>query len=75
MDAERANKKAFGDLIQPISKRIDNVSSFLLKIKQGIQYQVMPIQDDFGPTRHEANLDAIVGSVETAKGCQMGTWI
>lgn len=58
--------------MQPLSVRMDNVKKFINRIKRGIEVQVVPIQDDFGPTKSDPNMDLIVGSVETAKGCDMG---
>ncbi len=59
--------------MQPLSKRISNVELFLKKIKSTLDIHVVAIQDDFGPTRTDPNLDCIVGSLETSRGCEMGT--
>lgn len=66
---ERLAKKKYFQYMQSLDQRVASVYEFLKEIKVGIEYQVVPIYDDFGPTRSDPNLDALVGSKETAKGC------
>lgn len=67
---DRLCKKHFGHLIQPIQDRIHHVELFLKRIKSSIEYQVIPIIDDFGPTLDDSSIKALVGSLETKKGCE-----
>lgn len=71
-DAEMLAKKAFGELIQPLQVRIRNVYEFIKTQKPDLVAQVVGIKDAFGPTRTDPNLQAIVASKETEKGCRMG---
>ncbi|KAJ3044086.1 hypothetical protein HDV00_003190 [Rhizophlyctis rosea] len=59
--------------MEPLETRLQSVQSFLTSIRNApeITYQVVGIQDDVGPTRHDHDLEAIVGSAETAKGCEI----
>lgn len=69
---ERIAKKRFKEYMQSLDTRIETVTSFLNGIaRPGILVQVVGIKDDFGPTRTDPEMDLIVGSAETAKGCEM----
>ena len=57
-------------MIEPLEFRISRVKSFLELVKKGINYQVVPITDDYGPTITEKNIQALVGSSETVQGCE-----
>ncbi len=60
--------------MESLSTRIAGVQRFLNEIvRQGVRIEVVAIQDDFGPTRSDSTMDLLVGSAETAKGCEMGT--
>ena len=41
-------------------------------VKSGIIVEVVGIVDDYGPTIRVPEIDAIVGSLETEKGCLSG---
>jgi pantetheine-phosphate adenylyltransferase len=69
---DRLTKKKGYQFMQPLQVRLSNVVSFLKKIKNNIEYQVVPIVDDFGPTQSEHKIDCIIGSFETKRGCEMG---
>ena len=59
--------------MQSIDTRLANVQSFLQKIRrEGIEYKVVKITDDYGPTIEDGSLQALVGSKETLKGCESG---
>ncbi|KAJ3271294.1 hypothetical protein HDV01_006890 [Terramyces sp. JEL0728] len=68
---EALQKKKYSQYIQPLADRINLVESFLARFKPGVKLQVVAIQDDYGPTRTDSNIQAIVGSMETKKGCEM----
>ncbi|KAJ3105004.1 hypothetical protein HDU97_008612 [Phlyctochytrium planicorne] len=65
----RLLKKKAGDLMEPIDFRLQRVTQFLRMMKSGINYHIVPITDDYGPTKDEPDIQALVGSLETAKGC------
>lgn len=50
--------KTLFELILPVQQRIDEVTDFLKSIDTSLDYEVVPIQDAFGPTKTDANLDA-----------------
>lgn len=49
-------------------QRIADVRHFLASIDDSLRYEVVPIQDAFGPTQTEANMQLIVVSRETMRG-------
>ncbi|KAI8924699.1 hypothetical protein BC831DRAFT_402087 [Entophlyctis helioformis] len=63
-------KKADYAFMEPVADRLATTKAFLHRICRGIVHHVVPIQDDYGPTRDDASIQAIVGSAETAKGCE-----
>lgn len=60
--------KTLHELILPVEKRIEEVQSFLTEIDPTLQYEVVPIDDPFGPTKSDPNMDMIVVSEETLRG-------
>ena len=59
--------------MEPLTTRMEAVKIFLNDIvREGVIIEVVAIKDDFGPTGTDQELDLIVGSVETRKGCEMG---
>ncbi|KAI8608924.1 hypothetical protein BC830DRAFT_1153239 [Chytriomyces sp. MP71] len=65
----RLERKAHWTHMEPLSSRIAAVQTFLRLFKPALNYRVEGILDDFGPTRTEADMDAIVASAETETGC------
>jgi len=61
-------KKANQRYIQPISSRIASVRSFVRMFKPCIECEVVPIQDVYGPTGWDPNIQALVVSRETLSG-------
>ncbi|KAF8590087.1 Nucleotidylyl transferase [Ramaria rubella] len=61
-------KKAHKDLLEPISIRRDAVRDFLRLFKPGLIYDVVPINDVYGPTAWDPNVQALVVSKETLPG-------
>lgn len=49
--------KKLRELILPVQQRIDDVREFLLDIDSTLEYDVVPIQDLYGPTRWDPDLD------------------
>ncbi|KAJ3378806.1 hypothetical protein HDU80_002699, partial [Chytriomyces hyalinus] len=66
---QRLAKKAYFEQMESLETRLSAVESFLKMFKPCVQYRVEGILDDFGPTRNEAEMDAIVASGETEAGC------
>lgn len=60
--------KTLHELILPVEKRIEEVQSFLTEIDPTLKYEVVPIDDPFGPTKSDPNMDMIVVSEETLRG-------
>lgn len=60
--------KILPELILPIESRISEIRDFLTEIDASLQYEVVPIDDPFGPTQSDPNMDMIVVSAETLKG-------
>lgn len=48
--------------------RIAAVSSFLILFKPGVEYAVVPIDDVYGPTAWDPDIQALVVSKETVSG-------
>lgn len=58
------------ELILPVEQRIAELREFLLDIDNTLQYDIVPIDDPFGPTQHDPDMDLIVVSAETLRGGQ-----
>lgn len=54
----------------PLETRMKDVREFLNDIDSTLSYEIVSIQDPFGPTATDPNLDLIVVSDETTKGGQ-----
>ncbi|KAH6574129.1 hypothetical protein BASA62_002613 [Batrachochytrium salamandrivorans] len=70
-DSARLEKKTGYQVMESTQTRIDNVKNFLHLIRRDVVSDVVAIQDDYGPTRSDVLLEAIVGSGETLRGCNM----
>jgi phosphopantetheine adenylyltransferase len=55
-------------LIAPTEERIKDVFDFLEDIKPSIEHRVVPINDIYGPTITDPEIQFIVLSEETKKG-------
>ncbi|KAJ3280308.1 hypothetical protein HDU79_011830 [Rhizoclosmatium sp. JEL0117] len=66
---QRLLKKANHEFMEPLDARIKAVEEFLRLFKPNLQYRIEGILDDFGPTRNESDMQAIVASGETEQGC------
>lgn len=60
--------KVLPELILPIEERITLLREFLTDIDNTVQYDIVPIDDPFGPTASDPNLQMIVVSAETLRG-------
>ncbi|XP_071157555.1 bifunctional coenzyme A synthase-like [Mytilus edulis] len=67
-DENMNRKKTLCELITPTEKRIEGVLDFLQDIKPCIEHKVVAINDMFGPTISDPDLQFIVVSEETKRG-------
>ncbi|CAE7057292.1 unnamed protein product [Rhizoctonia solani] len=66
-------KKANKRYIQPITERTASVTSFVRLFKPSIECEAVPIQDVYGPTGWDSNIQALVVSRETLGGAASGS--
>jgi len=62
--------KILPELITSIDKRISGVNEFVAEVNVDVECNAVEIQDPFGPAIVLPELECIVGSVETSKGCE-----
>lgn len=55
-------------VLEGISVRMQRVRSFLELFKPGLHYETVPINDVYGPTAWDPNIQALVVSKETLSG-------
>ncbi|KAK2579842.1 hypothetical protein KPH14_007527 [Odynerus spinipes] len=60
--------KLLWELIEPCPKRIANVKDFLEDVDPSLIYNVVPINDMYGPTKDDPTFDMLVVSEETKRG-------
>lgn len=60
--------KVLWELIEPCSTRIRLVKDFLEDVDPNISYNIFPLQDIYGPTKDDPNMDLIIVSEETVRG-------
>ena len=61
-------KKAYKEVLEPLDVRIARTRSFLEFFKLGLVYDIVPINDVYGPTAVDPNMQALVVSKETLSG-------
>ena len=64
--------KRFGEMIEPIDVRLARVKQFLARINPDLSVDAVSIDDGAGPTITRPEIEAIIASTETLKGCR---WI
>ena len=62
--------KVLPELIQPLTERMDGVSMFVSAVRPQVERNIVEIADPFGPSIVLPELQCIVGSQETEKGCK-----
>jgi len=67
-DGQMNENKVLSELMLSTDKRVEAVRSFVTDIKPRLQYNIVPINDPFGPPITEPNFDCIVVSRETVRG-------
>jgi len=65
-------KKAYKEVMEPLSVRIEKVRAFLNFFKPGLEYDIVPIYDVYGPTGSDPDIQALVVSGETLGGAEAG---
>ncbi|XP_065359437.1 bifunctional coenzyme A synthase [Calliphora vicina] len=68
--SQLTKSKTLSELILPVDRRINDLQTFLKEIDATLEYEVVPIDDPFGPTKSDPNMDMIVVSAETLRGGQ-----
>ncbi|GFU12066.1 bifunctional coenzyme A synthase [Nephila pilipes] len=61
-------RKTLWELIEPIEKRIEEVTNFLCEIDPSLRYEVVPITDIYGPTITKPSIECLVVTPETKIG-------
>ena len=69
-DTPMLAKKTLSELILPCQQRIAELREYLEDCDLGLEYNIVPIKDPFGPSIVEDDLEAIIGSEESKLGCQ-----
>ena len=67
-DDKLLQKKANKDVLEPLSTRIERVQAFLRFFRPELTSHVVPIDDVYGPTAVDPNIQALVVSKETVSG-------
>ena len=70
-DLPLLKKKTLRELIEPVELRMANVEDFLHSIKPGLAYDLFPLQDGFGASITDPDLQAILVSEESVKGGEL----
>ncbi|TFK42306.1 hypothetical protein BDQ12DRAFT_675982 [Crucibulum laeve] len=60
--------KANKHVLEKLPQRIERVRGFLAFFKPGLEYHIVPINDVYGPTGWDPNIQALVVSKETLSG-------
>lgn len=60
--------KANKHVLESLTRRTDRVRSFLTSFKPSLEYDIVPIQDVYGPTAVDPNIQGLVVSKETLSG-------
>ncbi|CAD1473918.1 unnamed protein product, partial [Heterotrigona itama] len=67
-DTNMLSAKLLWELIEPCSTRISNLNNFLEDIDSTITYNIVAINDMYGPTKYDPTFEMIVVSEETKRG-------
>uniref|UniRef100_A0A668ASH8 Bifunctional coenzyme A synthase n=1 Tax=Myripristis murdjan TaxID=586833 RepID=A0A668ASH8_9TELE len=67
-DEEMLKKKVLKELIEPYSLRVQRLQEFLQDVKPSLQVEIVPLDDPFGSSVVDAQLQCIVVSEETKRG-------
>lgn len=67
-DTNMLISKTLWELIEPTEKRMKDVREFLEDIDSSLSYDILPINDLYGPTKDDPSFEMIVVSEETTRG-------
>ncbi|XP_046623301.1 bifunctional coenzyme A synthase [Neodiprion virginianus] len=67
-DTNMLLSKILWELIEPTEKRIERVKEFLEDIDPSLAYDIVSINDMYGPTKDDPSFEMIVVSEETVRG-------
>ncbi|KAG7188212.1 hypothetical protein KM043_016082 [Ampulex compressa] len=67
-DSNMLSGKLLWELIEPCSQRMLNIKEFLEDVDSSLIYDVVAIDDMYGPTKHDPTFNMIVVSEETKRG-------
>ncbi|KAG8998696.1 hypothetical protein FRB95_012181 [Tulasnella sp. JGI-2019a] len=56
------------EILEPLSYRMEQVRRFMTSFKPGLELEIVPIQDVYGPTGWDPDIQALVVSRETQSG-------
>jgi pantetheine-phosphate adenylyltransferase len=63
-------KKPNAHLVEPLEVRMQNVRDFLNRFKKGLELYIVELNDVYGPTGWDPNVQALVVSRETISGAK-----
>lgn len=69
-DIKLIKSKILWELIAPVDDRIKTVRDYLVSMNSKLDYNIVPINDIYGPTIEERDLECIVVSEETVGGAK-----
>ncbi|KAJ7582945.1 hypothetical protein C8J56DRAFT_1167953 [Mycena floridula] len=70
LNAALLKNKSNSQVLEPLEIRLDRVRSFLNLFKAGLELEIVPISDVYGPTGWDPNIQALVVSKETLSGAK-----
>ncbi|KAJ3822075.1 hypothetical protein EV361DRAFT_793415 [Lentinula raphanica] len=70
-DSTLLKSKSNAHVLEPLEMRKTNVRTFLELFKPGLEYDIVTIDDVYGPTGWDPNIQALVVSRETISGADM----
>ncbi|KAF8321596.1 hypothetical protein DL93DRAFT_2072344 [Clavulina sp. PMI_390] len=71
-DEALLKKKSNASILESLDARMASVRAFCELFKPSIAYEIVPINDIYGPTGWDANIQALVLSFETREGAAAG---
>lgn len=74
LDDALLKNKAYKEVMQKLTVRITKVREFLSLFRPGIIYDIVPIDDVYGPTGWDPNVQALVVSRETMSGAEASAY-
>jgi len=61
-------EKVLNELMLTVEERIQGVQEFVHDIKPGLHFNIVPIDDLYGPAGTDSSIECIVVSQETVRG-------